>query len=44
MAVPKKKNCRVKFRYSLLKRDIKKKEEKNKISSKKKIKLNKYVK
>ena len=44
MAVPKKKNCRVKFRYSLLKSVIKKKVEKSIISSKKKVKLNKYVK
>lgn len=44
MAVPKKKNCRVKFRYSLLKSAIKKKVEKSIISSKKKVKLNKYAK
>ncbi len=44
MAVPKRKNSRVKFRYSLLKKELKNKVEKSIISNKKKIKLNKYVK
>ena len=44
MALPKKKNSIVKFRNTILKSVIKKKVEKSIISSKKKIKLNKYVK
>ena len=44
MAVPKRKSSRVKFRYSLLKSIIKKKVERSIISSKKKLKLNKYAK
>lgn len=37
MAVPKRKNSRVKFRYSLLKKDLKKKIEQTITSKKKKI-------